>query len=264
MKNNLALLVAILCLVPLTAWGDGSYRLVDLSHTYDDSTLFWPTSPTRFKKEELAFGETDGGYFYSAYSICTPEHGGTHLDAPIHFAAGGKTTDQIELERLIAPGVVIDVSAQSARDRNYRLSLADVEDWEKRNGQIEPGSIVLMRSGWSQHWPDAKAYLGDDTPGDASKLSFPGYGAEATRFLVEQRGVSLLGVDSASIDHGPSKDFMAHRIAAKANVGALENLTGLEQLPEQGFTIIALPVKVGGGSGGPVRVVAMIPQERKQ
>ncbi len=192
--------------------------------------------------------------------MCTPEHGGTHLDAPLHFAAAGMATDQIPLERLMAPGVVIDVSAQAGADHNYRLSVRDVLEFENRHGPVEPGSIVLLRTGWSQYWPDAKAYLGDDTPGDASKLQFPSYGAEAAQLLVEDRQVALLGVDTASIDYGRSKDLPVHRIVAARNVSGLENLTALDQLPATEFVIIALPMKIEGGSGGPARVVALVPK----
>ena len=236
------------------------YRLVDLSHAYNEETLYWPTSPSRFEKKQLAFGQTDGGWFYSANSICTPEHGGTHLDAPVHFAAEGITTDQIPLQNLIAPAVVIDVSTKAIADRNYRLSAADVRDFEERHGRIEPGTVVLLRTGWSRYWPDAAAYLGDDTPGDASNLQFPSFGAEAARLLVEERQVALLGVDTASIDYGKSADFRVHRIAAAENVAGLENLTGLDQLPAAGFVIMALPMKIQGGSGGPARVVALVPK----
>jgi kynurenine formamidase len=236
------------------------HRLVDLSHSYSSETLYWPTSPTRFEKNELAFGTSEGGWFYSSFSVCTPEHGGTHLDAPLHFAEGGLATDEIPLENLIAPAVVIDISQQSAANRDYRLTVEDVLAHEKTHGKIEPGSIVLLRTGWSRYWPDALAYLGDDTPGDASRLRFPAYGAEAARLLVTSRDVSFLGVDTASIDYGKTKDFIVHQIASTRGVGGLENLTGLEHLPPNGFHIIALPMKIQGGSGGPVRVVAVIPK----
>lgn len=237
-----------------------AYRLVDLTHAYNDQTVYWPTSPTHFEKTTLAEGQTDGGYFYSAYSVCTPEHGGTHLDAPVHFAEGAQSTDELPLEHLVAPVVVIDVTDSAEKDRNYRLTEKDVLDFEAKHGVVEAGTIVLLRTDWSQRWPNAKAYLGDDTPGDASKLSFPGYGAEATRLLVEERGAVMLGIDTASIDHGKSTDFMAHRIAAARNVAGLENLTNLAELPPTGAILMALPMKIEGGSGGPARVVALVPK----
>jgi kynurenine formamidase len=237
------------------------YTLVDLSHGYGKDTLYWPTSPSAFDKEELAYGMTDAGYFYSSYSVSTPEHGGTHLDAPIHFSADGASTEKIPLENLIGPAYVIDVSEKAAKDRNYRLSAEDVRDFEAAHGRIAAGSIVLMRTDWSEHWPDAMDYLGDDTPGDASKLQFPGFGAEATTILAEQRKVALLGIDTASIDYGKSQDFIAHRIGAAQGVANLENLTNLKQLPATGSIILALPMKIEGGSGGPVRVVALVPKD---
>ena len=235
------------------------YRMVDLSHAFNDDTLYWPTSPSRFEKKRLAYGDTPGGWFYSAFAVCTPEHGGTHLDAPRHFAALGAVTHELPLDNLIAPGIVIDVAEQAMSEPDYLLRVTDIEAFEAKHGRIEPGTIVLLRTGWSRFWPDAKRYLGDDTPGDASNLHFPSYGAEAARLLVAQRGVALLGVDTASIDHGPSRDFIVHRLAAAKNVGGLENLTNLDQLPATGFIVFALPMKIDGGSGGPVRVVALVP-----
>lgn len=242
------------------AFDVSEYRLVDLTHTYDDSTLYWPTSPSSFELETLAEGKTPGGWYYSAKALCTPEHGGTHLDAPIHFDAEGLTADAVPLASLIAPAVVIDVSAKAAKDANYRVTREDVLTFEDRHGAVPPGSIVLLRTGWSERWPDRLAYLGDDTPGDASKLEFPSYGEAAARLLVQERGVAALGVDTASIDYGPSDDFIVHRVAAAENAIGLENLTNLAELPATGTTVIALPMKIGGGSGGPVRVVALVPR----
>jgi kynurenine formamidase len=222
-----------LCLsTGVTALELDDYEFVDLSHEYGDHTLYWPTSPTAFQKETLAFGDSGAGYFYSAYSVCTPEHGGTHLDAPIHFAEGGMSTADIPLRNLIAPAVVIDVSGKAAGDRNYRLTAADVGTFETVNGVIEKGTIVLVATGWSRYWPDALAYLGDDTPGDATNLQFPGIAADAMRLLAEERGVANL-----------------------------ENLTGLDELPATGAYVMALPMKIAGGSGGPARVVALVPRD---
>ncbi|HVR43573.1 MAG TPA: cyclase family protein [Thermoanaerobaculia bacterium] len=233
-------------------------RLVDLTHAFDESTIYWPTSPSQFEIRTLHHGPTDAGFFYSSKSFCTPEHGGTHLDAPIHFAEGRWTTEQIPLERLVRPAVVIDASPQALQERDYRLTADDVRGWERVHGEVPRGAIVLLRTGWSARWPDRLAYLGDDTPGDASNLHFPSFGESAARLLVEERGVAMLGVDTASIDHGPSADFVVHRIANGANVPALENLTNLGELPPRGALVVALPMKIAGGSGGPVRVIALI------
>ena len=256
-------LIALLALVVTMAVSPqaldlSKYTIVDLTHAYGPSTVFWPTSPTKFELEKLAYGQTPGGFFYAANTLRTPEHGGTHLDAPIHFSEKGRTAEQIPLEQLIAPAVVIDVSDRTAADRDYRLTPEDVLAFEKRHGTIPRGSIVLLRTGWSRHWPNVKAYLGDDTPGDASKLSFPSFGADAARLLVEARGVAALGVDTASIDSGKSTDFQVHRLAAARNVPGLENLTNLDRLPPRGAVVIALPMKIEGGSGGPLRAVALV------
>lgn len=232
-------------------------RVVDLSWTYGEDTLYWPTSPSAFELEELAHGVTEGGFFYSANLLCTPEHGGTHLDAPIHFHDEVWTADQIPVDRFVRPVVVLDVSAKAAADADYVLTPADLSAWEATHGPVPAGSIVLLRTGWDERWPDRLAYLGDDTPGDASDLHFPSFGESAARLLVE-RGVVGLGVDTASIDPGDSQTFPVHRVVAARNVFGLENLRGLGELPATGAWIAALPMKIGGGSGGPARVVALI------
>ena len=234
-------------------------RVVDLTHPFDSQTLYWPTSPTQFELTTLTSGMTPGGWFYSANSFCAPEHGGTHLDAPIHFGKGQRTADQIPVRQLVAPAVVIDVAAAAAADPDYRLSAADVRAWEKVHGTIPGGAIVLLRTGWSKRWPDRKKYFGDDAPGDASHLHFPSYGEAAATLLVAERHVGALGVDTASIDHGPTTTFPVHRITAAANVPGFENLTDLESVPATRAWIVALPMKIAGGSGGPLRAIALVP-----
>jgi kynurenine formamidase len=236
------------------------YRVVDLTHAFNRKTLYWPTATTGFSLEQLAFGPTPGGWFYSSYAYAAPEHGGTHLDAPIHFAKDGLTADRIPVDQFIGPAVVLDVSAQAARNADYRLTRADVLAWEKAHGAIPRGAIVVLRTGWAMRWPDAKGYLGDNTPGDASRLHFPSYGEDAARLLVADRKVSALGADVASIDYGASKDFIVHQVAARAGVLGLENLANVGVLPARGATIIALPMKIEGGSGGPLRAIALVPR----
>ena len=235
-------------------------ELVDLTYPFDEHTLYWPTSPSAFKLEKLAYGPTPGGYFYSSFAVCTPEHGGTHLDAPIHFAANGVTAESIPLRQLIAPAAVIDVSAQAAANADYRLTVADIDAWERSHGPIERGTIVLLHTGWGARYPDRKKYFGDDTPNATDNLHFPSYGDDAARLLVTDRGVAALGVDTASIDYGQSRDFMVHRIANGANVPGLENIANLGRLPARGAWVFALPMKIAGGSGGPLRIVGAIPR----
>jgi kynurenine formamidase len=256
----LALLLFAACATAPRSLDLARAEWIDLSWPFDEKTLYWPTSPSSFELKQLAYGETPGGYFYSSYAVCTPEHGGTHLDAPIHFAAGGKTADRIPLSQLIAPAVVIDVTARAATDPDYRLSAADVREWESRHGAIEPGTIVLLRTGWGQRWPDRKRYFGDDTPGATENLHFPSYGEDAARLLVTERRVAAIGVDTASIDYGQSRDFIVHRVANGADVPGLENVANLERMPPRGAWVIALPMKIAGGSGGPVRIVGAVPR----
>jgi len=232
-------------------------KLVDLSHAYDDKTIFWPTAPP-FAWKKDAWGMSPGGYWYASATFTTSEHGGTHIDSPIHFGQGRWTTAQIPIERLIAPAVVIDITSPCMNNRDYLLQTDDIAVWEKRNGAIASGEIVLIRTGWSRFWPDRKAYMGSDKDGDVAGLRFPGIGSEAAKLLVARKPAGV-GIDTASIDRGQSKDFQAHRALNGANIFALENVTNLDRLPEIGATLIALPVKIQNGTGGPVRIVAVLP-----
>jgi kynurenine formamidase len=256
----LPLAIAASTLVAAQSLDLSRYTIVDLSHGFGPATLYWPTSTSKFVLHPEASGPTAGGYFYAANSLSTPEHGGTHLDAPRHFSEKGRSTEQIPLEQLVAPAVVIDVTREASADRDYRLTRDAVLAFEKAHGTIARGTAVLLRTGWSRHWPQRKAYLGDDTPGDASRLSFPSFGVDAARLLVEDRGAAALGIDTASIDYGRSTDFQVHRIAAARNVPGFENLTNLDRLPARGATVIALPMKIEGGSGGPLRAIALVPR----
>ena len=236
------------------------FEPVDLSHPFGATTLYWPTSPSGFELVPIHVGPTPAGFFYSAYSFRTPEHGGTHLDAPVHFAQGASPVDRIPLNHLVGPAAVIDVSGSAAADPDYRLTPADLEAFERDHGPIAPGTIVLLRTGWSARWGDRRAYFGDDTPGDATRLHFPGYGIEAARLLLESRRVAALGIDSPSVDHGPSQDFPVHRLGAPLGIPNFENLTGLDRVPPRGAWVVALPMMIEGGSGAPLRAIALVPR----
>jgi kynurenine formamidase len=233
--------------------------LVDLSHAYDAETVYWPTASDFELKIDFR-GETAGGYHYEANSFCTAEHGGTHLDAPIHFAAGRQHIDEIPLERLIGPAVMVDVSEAAARDRDYRVSVADFQAWEAEHGMLPRGIIVLLRTGFSKYWPDREAYMGTAERGAEAVplLHFPGLHPDAARWLVKNRDIHAIGLDTPSIDYGQSSGFESHRILFDANIPAFENLANLESLPQAGFEVIALPMKIRGGSGGPLRIVAVL------
>jgi len=235
-------------------------RWVDLTHDLAEDSAFWPTAEG-YRHEVASYGKTPGGWFYSSYNLAMSEHGGTHLDAPIHFAEGKQTADQVPLDRLIGPAAVIDVSAESAANPDYRFTIADLEQWERSNGRLPDGAILLFNTGYSKRWPDRKTYMGTDERGPqaVAKLHFPGLSAELAQFLVAQRKVAAVGLDTPSLDYGQSKDFMVHRILLGRDIPGFENVANLDQLPPKGATVVALPTKIRGGSGAPLRIVALIP-----
>jgi kynurenine formamidase len=233
---------------------------VDLSHAYDAQAIYWPTAD-RFRLDKVADGMTPAGYYYASNNLFTSEHGGTHLDAPVHFAQGRHTADQVPLERLVGPGIVVDVTAAAIHDADYQVSVADLEAWEREHGSIGPDVIVLLRTGFSRRWPDAAAYLGTAERGEAAvpKLHFPGLHPDAARWIVANRLIKAIGIDTASIDYGQSAQYESHRVLYEQNIPAFENLTALESLPARGASVVALPMKIGGGSGAPLRAIAIVP-----
>jgi kynurenine formamidase len=259
--KQLSLLLIVIFTVPAVAQRVPvlpTGRIVDLSHSFDASTVYWPTAKG-FKLETDFEGITDKGYFYSAYRYSAAEHGGTHLDSPVHFAKGRHTVDEIPLDQLMGNGIVIDVTSECASNPDYLVSVADFEKWEKRNGRIRPGTIVLLHTGFGKRYPDRKSYLGTDERGaDAvPKLHFPGLDPAAARWLTQNRSIKAIGLDTASIDYGQSTLFESHRALFEKNIPAFENVANLDQLPAKGFSVIALPMKIKGGSGGPLRIVAI-------
>lgn len=233
-------------------------KLVDLTYNFDADTIYWPTAKP-FTWEKEAWGRNASGEWYTAARYSASEHGGTHLDAPIHFAEGRHTMDEIPLGTLVGPAVVIDISKGCEGKADCLLTAKNITDWEGRNGRLPDQSIVLIRTGWGRHWGDKKAYLGTDKPGDTANLHFPGLSREAAELLAKERRIDAVGIDTASLDHGPSKDFIAHRVLNGANIYGLENVANLDKLPATGATVIALPMKIKGGTGGPTRIIAILP-----
>src|SRR5215208_4141400 len=259
----LHLLVIVLVLsIPAVAQKPDAFpsgRVVDLTYAFDANSVYWPTAQ-QFKLETDFEGMTEKGYFYSAYRYSAAEHGGTHLDSPVHFAKGRYTVDQLPLQQLMGQAIVIDVTAQCAGSPDYLVSVADFENWERRNGRIPPGTIVLLRTGFGKFYPDRKRYLGTEERGAeaVAKLHFPGLDPAAARWITQNRSIKAIGLDTASIDYGQSTLFESHRILFEKNVPAFENVANLDQLPAKGFSVIALPMKIKGGSGGPLRIVALL------
>ncbi|MGH7205379.1 MAG: cyclase family protein [Nitrospiraceae bacterium] len=231
--------------------------LVDLTHSFGEETIYWPNNKP-FHWEKTDWGTTAAGYWYASANFTASEHGGTHIDAPIHFGRGRSTLDQIPVERLIGPAVVIDVRPQCKANPDYELTVDDLLTWESRHGRIEDGALVLMLTGWGQRWPDKVSYLGS-AANDPHGLRFPGFSRATAEFLVAKRAVRGVGIDTASIDPGRSRDFPAHQVLNGADVYALENVSSLDRLPPRGATVFALPIKIKGGTGGPVRIIAVIP-----
>jgi kynurenine formamidase len=238
--------------------------LVDLTHPFDAQTIYWPTE-AGFVFERGFAGQTEGGYYYEAHRFRAPEHGGTHIDAPVHFAKGHPTVDAIPVERLVGEAVVVDVTAACASDRDHAVTVADLAAFEAQHGAIPDGAIVLLRTGFAQFWPDRVRYLGTAERGKAgvAKLHFPGLSEAAARWLVGERHVHAVGIDTASIDPGTSQRFETHRALFAADVPAFENLANLDRLPARGFEIVALPMKIAGGSGAPLRAIAIVPESAR-
>jgi kynurenine formamidase len=236
-------------------------KWIDLTHDFSSETIYWPTADG-FKLETVFEGFTDKGYFYDANNYSAAEHGGTHIDSPIHFAQGKQTVDEIPLERLIGPAVLIDISEKALADPDYQVGVKDFTDWESKNGRIADGSIVLLNTGYARYWPDRVKYMGTDKRGAEAvkELHFPGLDPKAAKWLVENREISAIGLDTPSIDYGQSQLFESHRILFKENIPAFENVANLDKLPPKGALVIALPMKIKGGSGGPLRIVAMLPE----
>ncbi len=266
MKNFCLLLLSsllILWLMPATASSQNltSGKIIDLSYAFDSETIYWPTAEG-FNLEKDFEGVTEKGYYYAANKYTAAEHGGTHIDAPVHFAQGHNTVDQIPLEQLVGAGYLVDVSKQCAANPDYLISQNDLLQWEKSHGQIPKGAILLLRTGYGKYWPDRKKYLGTDERGaDAvPKLHFPGLSPDAARWLVSQRSIKAVGLDTASIDYGQSTLFESHRTLFDKNIPALENVANLDKLPLKNFTVIALPMKIKGGTGSPLRIIAILPK----
>ena len=238
-------------------------RWIDLTHEFSAETLYWPTAE-KFTLESEFHGQNPKGFFYAANRYRASEHGGTHIDAPIHFAEGHKTVDQLSIDQLTGTAVVLDVSASVQKNADYQITVADLKAWEEKHGRVPGGALVLFRTGFASHWPDAKKYLGTDEKGaDAvAKLHFPGLHPDAARWLVSERTIKAVGLDTASIDYGQSNLFESHRVLFEKNIPAFENLAALDQLPVTGAFVIALPMKIKGGSGGPLRIVAWVADQR--
>jgi kynurenine formamidase len=266
---RIALLVVAMCVGACTATPSAPAseaaafprgEVIDLSHAYDAAAIFWPTAEA-FRLEKVADGITPAGYYYAANNFFTSEHGGTHIDAPLHFAEGKQSVDQIPVDRLVGSAIVIDVSNAAERNADYLVTVDDLTRWESQNGRIPVDAIVLLRTGFAGRWPDAAKYLGTAERGEAAvaKLHFPGLHPDAARWIVANRPIKAIGIDTASIDYGQSTLYESHRVLYERNIPAFENVGTLDRVPATGAVVVALPMKIKGGSGAPLRMIAIVP-----
>lgn len=239
----------------------GTSKLLDMTYTFDENTIYWPTAKP-FTLEKLDWGVSEGGWWYASNNYGASEHGGTHVDAPIHFAENGKTIDQIPLDDWIGPAVKIDVVSKCLSNRDYLLTIEDIKQWEAKYGIIPDNAWVLMYTGIdTKFYPDKEKVLGTAKTGKDAlpELSFPGFSVQAAEFLLNERNIKGIGLDTPSIDYGKSKDFKVHRICFAANKLAIENIANLDKLPVKGAILYAIPMLIRDGTGAPARVFALLP-----
>ncbi len=239
----------------MAAYGQ-KIKILDLTYSFDSQTIYWPTEKG-FRLHKISYGETPKGYFYAANKFCTPEHGGTHVDAPRHFSRSGWTVDKIPVDTMHGRALVINVASKAKADRDYAISIVDIQQFEKQYRGIKSNDIVLFFTGWGRYWGNKKIYLGSDKFGDTKNLHFPGISREAAQYLVDKK-VKAIGLDTPSLDPGISSDFWAHRIILGANIYGIENIANLQSVPSIGAELIVAPMKIQGGSGAPARIYAIL------
>jgi len=227
--------------------------IVDLTQKISEKSPNWEgLEKSPFEATTVGTYDKDG---YFAREFKMPEHFSTHIDAPAHFARGVWTVDQIPPERLVAPLVVLDVTEQCSVNRDYQITLDDLARWEKANQTIPQGSIVIASTGWAKKFNNMKDYRGAGADG---VMHFPGFSLEAAKFLVDQRGIYAIGIDTMSIDPGNAANFPVHHYTLPRNVYQIENVGDLSKAPDSGAIVVAAPIKLEGGSGGPARILVMI------
>jgi kynurenine formamidase len=249
----LALVILGACSAPA-----GHEKILDMTYPLDEAAIFWPTAKP-FTLTQVAHGISAGGWWYASNEFSASEHGGTHADAPIHFAEGGRTIDQIPLEEWIGPAVKVDVTSKCEQDRDYLLSADDLRSWEESYGGIPAGAWVIMYTGiGTRYYPDKKMVLGTEKSGQEAiaELSFPGFSPESIEFLLKKRDIKGIAIDTPSIDRGKSLDFKVHQVLFAADKLALENIANLDKLPAKGAILHVNPMLIKGGTGAPCRVFA--------
>ncbi|MEX0287179.1 MAG: cyclase family protein [Paracoccaceae bacterium] len=232
------------------AMADGHGSVVDMTHAYDGEF------PTYFGAPgisvEQPFNFKDHGF--NLLNLTINEHTGTHVDAPLHFSADGQSVDEIPVENLVVPLCVVDIAVKAQDDADAQVTPDDLKAWMSTNGDIPDKACVAMHSGWaSKTGGDGYRNVGAD-----EKMHFPGFHVEAAQMLMEQTGAVAMAVDTLSLDHGPSEDFVTHYAWLPTNRYGIENLKGLDQVPATGATLVVGAGAHKGGTGGPCRIFAMV------
>jgi len=221
-------------------------RVIDLGHPLAESDPSWSGN-----KVFTRTGTGGGGAAMGSFS--SDEHFGTHLDAPAHFG-GPWTTEKIPVERLVRHAVCLNVEAAARGNEDYRLTVDDIRKFEAASGPIPEGALVLVATGWDRRWPDRSRYMNER----GGVKHFPGISVEAAALLARERKVAGIGIDTPSVDYGPSERFETHHVTMPENVYHIENAARLTELPAKGFTVVVAPVNLVGGSGGPTRIFALL------
>lgn len=257
----LILLAIVAAFLIAAVFASSNMKIIDMTYPFDENSIYWPSGEP-FALKKVFWGVGRNGMWCAFNDYAASEHIGTHVDAPIHFAKDGKTIDKVPLEEWIGPAVKIDVTEKCAQNRDYILTVNDIENWEKKYGRVPVGAWVIMYTGIdTKFYPDRKKIFGTDGNGKEAfdKLSFPGFSPEAAEFLIKNRNITGVGLDTPSTDFGKSKNFMVHRIICGAGKLGLENIANLDKLPAKGATLYVVPMFIKDGTGAPARVFAILP-----
>lgn len=249
-------LIVTVCVSTVLSGHDVDGLLYDLTYPMNNVTISWSGKPFILNVTKRVVKEPDYSFNAQSDEIITPTHTGTHLDAPCHFAEGQWCVSDIPIERLFSrPGYIIDISSKCATNNDCVLTDQDLELWLQEVGKIDDGAVILVKTGWSKHWPDRPKYFGYD---DKNEKHFPGIAKSAAIFLTSKEGLNVygVGIEGPSVDSGFNKDRQTHIILGQKNIYNLENVPSLHQLPSKGFYITSLPIKIDQSSGSPVRLVA--------
>ncbi len=227
-------------------------QVIHLSHIINPDIPQWQGDPP-VEFETVAQIEKDG-YYLRRFSL--GEHSATHINAPNSFYSFGVGIDQYPAESLLVPVVVISIREQARANPDYALTVADILAWEKQHGKISAGSVVLLYTGWQEKWFENKAFMNQDTQGG---MHFPGFSRDATKFLLDERQIAGVGIDTHGVDSGQDTAFATNRLVLEKPRIVLENLTNLDRLPAKGAMVVIGILRLRGGSGSPVGAIALVP-----